>query len=84
VFIQFVGTGELTMLRSVLSAIALAAILATAHPVSADPLAAMASDHTQAATEQAAALAPASPLSSDAIAPANAGPGKDVATVGFG
>lgn len=75
------------MLRSVLSAIALAAILATAHPVSADPLAATASDHTQAAAaaaEQPAPPAAISPRSPDATGPASAGPGKDVGTVGFG
>ena len=64
------------MLRSVLYAIALAAILATAHPVSADPLAAMACDHTQAtaaATEPPASPVAASPRSLDAPAPAGFG-----------
>jgi hypothetical protein len=75
------------MLRSVLYAIALAAILATAHPVSADPLAAMACDHTQAAaaaTEPPASPVAASPRSLDATAPTSAGLSKEVGTVGFG
>jgi hypothetical protein len=50
------------MLRSTLSALALAGFLAAAHPVLADP----ASDHAQAeasATGQVVPSAPASPLS---------------------
>jgi hypothetical protein len=64
------------MLRLVLSAVALAGVLATAQPAIADPLAAAASDHAQvAATEQAASPAPPA---------ANAEHGKDVIPVGFG
>jgi hypothetical protein len=71
------------MLRSVLSAVALAAILATVHPAFADPLEAMASDHSQAAaaaTQQVTPV-PASSGSSDTTAPASA---KDFSPVGFG
>jgi hypothetical protein len=71
------------MLRSVLSAVALAAVLATVHPAFADPREAMVSDHTQAAaaaTQQAAPV-PASSGSSDTAAPASA---KDFSPVGFG
>jgi hypothetical protein len=72
------------MLRSVRFAVALAGALAATHPVFADPLAAT-TDHTQAtapATEQPAAQAPA--WSSSPDAPASAGFGKNIATVGFG
>jgi hypothetical protein len=49
------------MLRSALSAVFLAGVLAMAQPALADPLAAAASDHAQAAaaaTEQSASPAP--------------------------
>lgn len=71
------------MLRSILSAVALAAVLATAHPTLADPLDATASDHSQAAaaaTREATPL-PASSASSNTSAPASA---KDSSPVGFG
>jgi hypothetical protein len=72
------------MLRSVLTAVALAAFLATMNPAFADPLDATASDHTQAAaaaTQQPTPSAPASSRSSDVSAPASA---KDPSPVGFG
>jgi hypothetical protein len=74
------------MLRSVLSAIAVAGILATAHPAFADPLAATPSDHTQAAAamELPAPPAPVSPRSSDATAPASPGLETDVVPIGLG
>jgi hypothetical protein len=72
------------MLRSVLTAVALAAFLATMNPAFADPLDATASDHTQAAaaaTQQPTPSAPASSRSSDVSAPPSA---KDPSPVGFG
>jgi hypothetical protein len=74
------------MIRSVLSVFALAAVVATARPVFADPLAATVSDHTQvaAAAEQSALPAPAWSSSSDEAAPTNTGLGKDAIPVGFG
>ncbi len=72
------------MLRSILSAVALAAVLATGAPAFADPLDASASDHTQAtaaATQQPTPSVPASSRSSDVSAPASA---KDFSPVGFG
>jgi hypothetical protein len=75
------------MFRFALSAVALAGVLVTAQPSFADPLAATASDHAQAAapvTEQLAPPVPAAAASSDAPAPANAGRGKDIIFVGFG
>jgi hypothetical protein len=73
------------MLRFALSAVALAGVLAVAQPVSADPLAATASDHAQAAAatiEQPASPAPAW-SSSDAPA-TSAELGKNNAPAGFG
>jgi hypothetical protein len=74
------------MMRFALFAVALAAVLATAQPVFADPLAATASDHAQAAA--AAAEQPTSPTpvwSSSPDAPAtSAGSGKNIAPAGFG
>ena len=74
------------MLRFALSAVALVGVLAVAQPVFADPLAATASDHAQAAA--AAIEQPTSPIpvwSSSSDAPAtSAGPGKNVAPAGFG
>jgi len=70
------------MLRSLVSAVALAGLLATGQHAFADP--ATASDHVQpaaAAPEQPALLAPMS-SSSDVTAPVNAEHGK--APVGFG
>jgi hypothetical protein len=65
------------MLRSILSAVALAGLIAVANPAFADPLAATASDHAQpaaAATQQPASPAPASsPRSLDSPAPAGFG-----------
>jgi hypothetical protein len=74
------------MFRFALSAVALAGVLVTAQPSFADPLAATASDHAQAAapTEQLAPPVPAAAASSDAPAPANAGRSKDIIFVGFG
>jgi hypothetical protein len=75
------------MFRIALSAVALAGVLATAQPIFADPLAATASDHTQAAasaTKQLAPPVPAAAAASDALAPANTGRGKDIIFVGFG
>jgi hypothetical protein len=65
------------MLRSILSAVAIAGLIAIAHPAFADPLAATASDHAQpaaAAMEQPASPAAAtSARSLDAPAPAGFG-----------
>jgi hypothetical protein len=74
------------MLRLVLSAVALAGVLAAAQPAIADPLAATASDHAKvAATEQPASPAPASSWSSDASAPGtDTEQRKDFIPVGFG
>jgi hypothetical protein len=72
------------MLRSILSAVALAAVLATVNPAFADPLNATASDHSQAAaaaTQQPIPSAPTSSGSLDVSAPASA---KDSSPVGFG
>jgi len=83
----FLALGDLNMLRFVLSAVALAGVLATAQPAVADRLAATPSDHAQAAaaaTKQPAPPAPASSSSSDAPAPARAGLGKGIVPVGFG
>jgi len=74
------------MLRLALSAVALACVLAMAQPVFADPLAATASDHAQAAAaaiEQPASQAPAWSSSSDASA-TSARLGKNIAPAGFG
>jgi hypothetical protein len=76
------------MFRFAFSAVVLAGVLATAHPVFADTFTATASDHVQVAApaaEQAAPLAPARSSSSDAPAPASASAegGKDI-PVGFG
>jgi hypothetical protein len=75
------------MLRSVLSAVALAGVLATAQPAFADPLAATASGHAQAAAAATEPSLPAPALSSwssDASAPASGGVGKNIAPAGFG
>jgi hypothetical protein len=54
------------MLRSILSAVALAGVIAAAHPAFADAVAATASEHAQpaAATQQPAVPVPASSLRS--------------------
>jgi hypothetical protein len=73
------------MLRSVFSAVALAGFLATVSPAFADPVAATAFDHAQAATsvtQQAVPPAPAQSSSPEAT-PVSAERGKDV-PVGFG
>jgi hypothetical protein len=70
------------MLRSVLCAAALASILATALPVTANPQAAMASDHAQAAAAPTAPPAPA--RSSPSAAPAPDGRDEDIIPVGPG
>jgi hypothetical protein len=76
------------MLRSFISGVALAGVLAAAHPSFAEPLAAPASDQAQAtapATEQPAPPALAQPSSSDATPRASAWPPhKDIVPVGFG
>ena len=65
------------MVRSILSAVALAGLIAVAHPAFADPLSATASDHAQpaaAAAQVPASPAPASsPRSLDSTAPAGFG-----------
>jgi hypothetical protein len=63
------------MVRFVLSVVALAGVLAVAHPVSADPLAATAFDFAQAAAaaEQPSLPAPVRATSSDALAPTGFG-----------
>ncbi len=65
------------MFRFLISAIALAGVLATAQPVFADPLATTPdhADRAQAAagTEQVAAPGPASSWSSDTMAPVGMG-----------
>ncbi len=65
------------MLRSILSAVALAGLIAVAHPAFAGPIATTASDHAQpavAATQQPVLPPPASsPQSLDAPAPAGFG-----------
>jgi hypothetical protein len=74
------------MLRSVLSAIALAGVFAVAQPAFADPAAA-APDQTQFAApamQQPAPPPPARASSPDAPAPVNPGSGKTVVFVGFG
>jgi hypothetical protein len=74
------------MLRFALSAVALAAVLATAQPVFGDPLDATAPNHAQAAAavmEQPTSPVPAWPSSSETAA-TSAGPGKNVAPAGFG
>jgi len=73
------------MLRFARSAVALAAVLATAQPIFADPLAATASDSAQAAAAMDQSASPASVWSSSSDAAATtAGPGKNVAPAGFG
>jgi hypothetical protein len=72
------------MLRSIISAVALATVLATVHPAFADPLAAKASDQTQpaaAATQQQTPPAAALSRPSGVTAPATS---KDFSPVGFG
>jgi hypothetical protein len=76
------------MLRLVLSTVALAGVPEMARPVFADPLAATASDRSQAAataTEQPSSPAPAWPWSSDttATATASVGPDKNIAPAGW-
>jgi hypothetical protein len=73
------------MSRFVLTAFALAGLLAAAHPAFTDPVAPTASDHAQAAAparEQAPIAGPAWSPSSDA--PASASFGKGITPVGFG
>jgi hypothetical protein len=74
------------MSRFVLTAFALAGLLAAAHPAFTDPVAATASDHVQAAParEQAPIAAPAWSPPSDASVPASASFGKGITPVGFG
>lgn len=76
------------MFRLVVFALAVARVLATAHPTFADPRAARASDQAQApvvATEQPAPPPATSSGSSDATATAAiAEHGKDLSPVGFG
>jgi hypothetical protein len=76
------------MVRLILSAVALAGFLATAHPGLADPVAPVAPEQTRAttaaATEQPAPPPSARSSSLDATAPVSAGLGKGVIPVGFG
>jgi hypothetical protein len=75
------------MLRLVLTAVALAGVLAAVHPALADPVAATAADQIQvvaSAPEQPAPPVPARTSSPDAPAPANAGLSKNIVFVGFG
>jgi hypothetical protein len=68
------------MLRLVLLAVALTGVLATAHPASADPLAAATpSDHAQVAATATEQPVPSAP----AMAPSGSERGKDL-PVGFG
>ncbi len=73
------------MLRLVLSAIALATVIAMAHPAAADPRAATASEHVAVAAPAAEQTAPAAPVwsPSGVSAPTTADRNKDV-PVGFG
>ena len=75
------------MLRSVLFAVGLVGVVAAAHPVLADPVAAAMPDHAQVAapvTAQPALPAPARSPSPDAAAPENGAGGKNIVAVGFG
>jgi hypothetical protein len=71
------------MLRSILSAVALAGVLALAQPAFAAPLAATASDHAQAAPAAEQPSPPATAQSSSDAAPVAVGHAKDI-PVGFG
>ncbi|HEY4041253.1 MAG TPA: hypothetical protein VGM32_05325, partial [Rhodopila sp.] len=71
-------TEDFAMLRSVLSAVLFAGLLAAAQPTVADPLAARAPDHAQAA---AATMEPPAPLPTPA---ANAERGNAPAGFGWG
>jgi hypothetical protein len=84
VCIDFANAGRTHMLRIALSAVVLAGILATAHPVLADPLAATAPDQVldAASATERPVPAPASFPSPDAPESENSGLGK--APVGFG
>jgi hypothetical protein len=75
------------MFRIVLSAVALAGVLAAVHPAFADPVAPTESDRVHVvtlATEQPAPPAAARSSAPEATAPASAGFGKDVVPVGIG
>jgi hypothetical protein len=75
------------MLRLVLSAVALAGVLATTHPAFADPVAATASEQAQPAAPAPVQPAPPAPVrasSADAPSQENAGFGKNIIFVGFG
>jgi hypothetical protein len=71
------------MLRFTLSAVALVGVLATAHPIFADPLAATAPDHAQAAAATEPTLLAPAWSSSDVTVP-TPGSGRSVAPAGFG
>lgn len=75
------------MRRSILSLVALVAVLSTTQPGFADPVAAAAADYVHAAalaTEQPVRPTPASSASSDATVPPGAGRSEDIVPVGFG
>ncbi len=74
------------MLRFVLSAVALAGILATANPVFADPVAAAAPERVQTAAPATEQVSPPAPAlsSSDVKAPTGDSLGKGIVPVGFG
>jgi hypothetical protein len=78
--------GRIAMLRSILSAITLAGVIATVPPTFADPAAAMMSDHVQtAAAAEPTSSAPAWSSSSDVPAPtASSGLRQTTAPAGFG
>jgi hypothetical protein len=74
------------MFRLIFSAVALAGVLATAHPAFADPVAVRASEQAQAAAPAPDNAAPPAPVSSTsgAAAPASAGRDGNAVPVGFG
>jgi hypothetical protein len=67
------SNGKNQMLRVVLSTVAVVGVLAAAHPVFADPLAATVSDHAQAAAAESTSPAPAKVSSPEAPAPTGFG-----------
>jgi hypothetical protein len=84
-FASILETREKAMLRSILFASGVAAILAMAHPVLADPPSAAKPDHARvAASTSEQAASPAAASSSDQAAPASDGLGKGIVAVGFG
>jgi hypothetical protein len=76
--------GRIQMLRFALSAVALVGVLVMTQPVFADPLAATASDHAQAAAAAIEQPASPAPAWSSSDAPASARLGRNIAPAGFG